>query len=120
MKKWLNFIIEAVKAGLNVLMGALCFVKLDHEVAYHINPYGDRAKVDYYYSIYDKLAGRNMQFLVFSALAVMAISVALSIVSLIVKGNKKILIISHIVFLAAAIFFLALLIYSMRVLQYDY
>ncbi len=119
MRKILSVVLEAVKVCLNVLMGALCFIKIDHDVAHLPNAEGGIGKIDYFYSIYDKLLREELQFLVYLALAVMAISVLLSILTLLVKDNRKIKIASHIIFSVSALFFLFLLFYTMGI-QYNY
>ncbi len=108
MKKAFLFILEALKVCLNVLMGALCFIKIDHDVAHIPNAEGGIGQFDYYYSIYDKLSRENLQFLLYIALAVMMASVALTAVTCIFKDNRKIQIASHTIFAVSAIFFLAL------------
>ena len=50
----------------------------------------------------------------------MAISVLLSIFTLLAKDNRKIKIASHIIFAVSALFFLVLLFYAMLILQYNY
>ena len=112
MKKAFSFISEAVKMCLNVLMGALCFIKIDHDVAHLPNAEGGIERLDYYYSIYDKLYGKNLQFLVYIALVVMSVSFVMSIVTCVAKDNRKLRIASHVTFLIAAIIFLILLRYS--------
>ena len=119
MRKILSVVLEAVKVFLNVLMGALCFIKIDHDVAHLPNAEGGIGKFDYFYSIYDKLVREELQFLVYLALAVMAISVLLSIFTVLVKDNRKIKIASHIIFAVSALFFLVLLFYTMQI-QYGY
>ena len=119
MRKILFVVLEAVKACLNVLMGALCFIKIDHDIAHLPTAEGGIGQFDYYYSIYDKLFREDLQFLVYIALAVMMASVALSAVTCLVKDNRKIRIASHIIFAVSAIFFLALLFYTMQI-QYNY
>lgn len=120
MRKILSVVLEAVKVFLNVLMGALCFIKIDHDVAYIPNAEGGIGQFDYFYSIYDKLVRKELQFLVYLALAVMAISVLLSIFTLLVKDNRKIKIASHTIFAISVLFFVVLLIYSTQFLQYAY
>ncbi len=119
MRKILSVVLEAAKVFLNVLMGALCFIKIDHDVAHLPNAEGGIGKVDYFYSIYDKLVREELQFLVYLALAVMAISVVLSVFTFLVKDNRKIKIASHIIFAVSALFFLVLLFYTMQI-QYRY
>ena len=120
MRKILSVVLEAVKVCSNVLMGALCFLKIDHDVAYLPNAEGGIEQFDYFYSIYEKLVREELQFLVYLALAVMAISVLLSIFTLLAKDNRKIKIASHIIFAVSALFFLVLLFYAMLILQYNY
>ena len=111
MKKVLVYVLEGIKACLNALMGALCFVKIEHDVAVYPADGGGTERADYYYSIYDKL---------YIALAVMAASVVLSVVACVAKDNLKIRIASHIIFVVSALFFVVLLIYSTQFLQYMY
>lgn len=120
MKKVLVYVLEGIKACLNALMGALCFVKIEHDVAVYPAAGGGTRRADYYYSIYDKLSGKNLQFAVYIALAVMAASVVLSVVACVAKDNLKIRIASHIMFVVSALFFVVLLIYSTQFLQYMY
>ncbi len=40
MRKILSVVLETVKVCLNVLMGALCFLKIEHDVAYLPNAEG--------------------------------------------------------------------------------
>lgn len=119
MKKAILYIFEALKACLNFLMGALCFIKIDHDVAHIPNANGEIGKFDYYYSIYDKLLREDLQFLVYIALTIMAASVALSVVTCVLSDNRKLRIASHIIFALSAIFFLALLFYTMQI-HYGY
>lgn len=112
--------LEVVKICLNLLMGALCFIKIEHDVAVLPNAEGSVGRADYYYSILDKLSGKNLQFLVYIALAVMAASVALSVVAYIAKDNIKIRLTSHVIFVVAAIFFLVLLCYAVLILRICY
>ncbi len=119
MKKAFLFIIEIIKACLNILMGALCFIKIDHDVAHIPNADGGIGRFDYYYSIYDKLLRENQQFLVYIALAVMAVSVVLSVFAVAIKDNRKIRIAGNIIFALSVIFFFVLLFYTMQI-QYGY
>ena len=120
MKKVFDRVLEIVKACLNAVMGAFCFIRIEHDVAYYPNDGGGVRQVDYYYSIYDKLAGKNQQFLVYIALAVMAASVALSVVSCIATDSRTIRIASHMVFGVSALYFFALLFYATQVLLIGY
>lgn len=120
MKKALYLILEVINVCLNILMAALCFIKLDHDVAFLPNESGGVVKADYYYSIYDKLLEKNLQFLVYIALAVMAVAIVLSVVTCVSKGNRKISIASHVASAVSVLFFLVLLFYAMRILQYAY
>lgn len=119
MKKVFLFVSEAAKSCLNAVMGALYFIKLDHDVAHFPDAEGGIAQRDYYYSIYDKLFSESLQVLVYLSLVVMAVSVVLSVVACIAKDNRKIRIASHIVFAVSALFFLALLFYAMQI-HYGY
>lgn len=119
MKKAFSILSEAVKVCLNVLMGAFCFIKIDHDVADIPNAAGEIVQLRYDYSIYDKLLRENLQFLVYLALAVMAASVVLSIVACVVQDDRKIRIASHVIFALSAVFFLALLFYTGQI-QYGY
>lgn len=120
MKKVLGIVSEVAKICLNILMGTLCFIKIDHDVAILPNDEGDIIQVDYYYSIYEKLFREDIQFLVYIALAVMAASVALSVVACIAKDNRKVRIASYVIFAVYTVFFIVLLFYTMQVLQYNY
>lgn len=109
MKKRINLISETVKIVLNCLIGALYFIKLYSQTAVLPNAEGGIDQVEYWYSIYDKLLRENLQFLVFLALAVTAISVLVSVFTLIAKeNNRKRAIASYVVFAASAVFFLVL------------
>lgn len=119
MKNFLCRTVEVVKMILNFLMGALYFIKIDHDIAVLPNPEGDLARVDYYYSIFDKLLRENLQFLIWIALAVTAVSVLLSILVCVVKDNQKLKIASHVIFGISASFFLALFCYGMQI-RYNY
>ena len=119
MKKIFLVVLEVIKACLNVLMGALCFIKIDHDVAYIPNAEGEIGHRDYYYSIYDKLFREDLQVLVYLALAVMAFSVVLSVALCIVKDNRKLRIASHVIFAVSVLFFLVLLLYAMQI-RYAY
>lgn len=120
MKKAIHLILEIGKACGNILMGALCFIRFDHDVAILPNGEGGVEQVNYYYSIYDKLLGANLQFLVYIALAVMAASVALSVMACIARDNRKIRLVSHGIFVVSVLFFLALLFYATQVLRLNY
>ncbi len=119
MKKIFMVVLEVIKVCLNVLMGALCFIKIDHDVAYIPNAEGGIGHLDYYYSIYDKLFREDLQVLVYLALTVMAISVVLSVALCIVKDNRKMRIASHVIFAVSVLFFLVLLFYAMQI-RYAY
>jgi len=118
-KKWLSRVFEGVKILLNCLMGALLFIKIDHDVAVLPSFDGGTVRIDHWYSIYDKLLRENLQGLIYFALTVTATSVLLSIIALIAKDNRKLRIASHAVFAASAIFFLLLLFYTAQI-QYSY
>ena len=119
MKIIFSYVLEAGKMCLNVLMGAFCFIKIDHDVAEIPNAAGQIVQSRYDYSIYDKLLREGLPFLVYLALAVMVASVALSVLSCVVKDGPKLKIASHVVFALSAVFFLFLLFYTMQI-QYGY
>ena len=119
MKAFFSYVLEAVKMCLNVLMGAFCFIKIDHDVAEIPNAAGEIVQYRYDYSIYDKLLREGLQIFVYLALAVMAASVALSVLSCVIRDGRKLKIASHVVFALSAVCFLALLFYSMQI-QYGY
>lgn len=114
------YVSESIKALLNVIMAVLCLVKIEHDVAVLPDIEDGTGKIDYYYSVYDKLAGKNLQFIVYIALAVMAASVAFSVVACVFKDNRKIRIAGHAVFAVSALFFIVLLVYSAQFLRYMY
>lgn len=120
MKKILNLCFEILKAALNVIMGALCFIKIDRDVALLPDGEGELKNIDRYYSVYDKLSDKNLQFLLYIALAIMVASVALSVVSCFTNDNKNIRIASHVAFAISLLLFVALLIFSMQFLQLSY
>ncbi len=120
VKKLLFRVLEVVKFCLILLMDALFFIEIGHDVDLLPNNEGKLEKVDYYYSIYDKLYGKNLQFLVYIALVVMSVSIVMSIVTCVAKDNRKLRIASHVTFLIAAIIFLILLVYSTLYLKISY
>ncbi len=118
-KKWLSHIYEIIIMLLNCLMGAFCFIKIDHDVAVLPDSEGGTVQIDYWYSIYDKLLRENLQILVYLALAVMVASVLLSVFTLIAKDNRKLKIANYAVFAVSALFFLVLFFYA-ACIQYCY
>ncbi len=101
-------------------MAALCFVKIDRDVAVLPGADDSMKQVERFFSVYDKLIGKNLQFLVYVALVLMASSVAVSLVSCVKKDSKVIAVASHVTFALSALYFVALLIYSMQSLQIAY
>ncbi len=120
MKKILFRVFEVVKICLNLLMCALFFIKIDRDVVLLPNNEGGLKKVNYYYSVYDKLCDKNLQFLIYIAIAAILVSIVISIVACTTKDNRKLRVASHIIFAISAIIFLVLLILALQYLKISY
>ena len=113
MKRKITLGIEISKIIISCLMIPLYFIPILHDVAHY--PRNDESgiqyfvKVDYFYSIYDKLFGHmeNALPLLGISIAVIAISIAISVLCIVLKkNNKPLLISSHIIFGLSIVLFL--------------
>lgn len=113
MKRKISFIAEIVKIIINCITIPLYFIKFFCHVAVYpsSDPYSasNYHKVYYYYSIYDKISREGMAYLVWCAIAIIIISITLSVLSMIFKEKKALKIASYIVFGVTIILFFVLL-----------
>lgn len=113
MKRKTAFIVEIIKIFINCISIPLFFIKFfcDEAVLPGFNENGEEIinRVYYYYSIFDKISRESMAFLLWGAIAIIIASITLSVLSMIIKENKAIKIISHIVFGVAIVLFFVLL-----------
>lgn len=109
MKRRIGFIVEAV---IDCIAIPLYFIKFFCDVAVlpSANENGEYAGTNrfyHYYSIYDRIGYINMQYLVWVAIAVAAISIVLSVLSIIFK-RKSLHVASHAIFGVALVLFIGL------------
>ena len=113
MKKKTTFIIETVKIIINCITVPLYFIKIfcDEALLPGFNEDGQEiiGRFYYYYSIFDKIDREDMAFLIWGAIAIAILSIALSVLSMTVKNSKALKIASNVVFGAAIAFFFVLL-----------
>lgn len=121
MKKFLPYVIEFAKILLCCLFGILLFTDIYHEIGLLPSANGESfQRIDHVYSIYEKLAREGSQALVWFSLALLVISVAVSVLTAIFqKDHEKLTVASYLVFVAAAVLFLLLLFFSASI-HYEY
>ncbi len=118
MKKTSKRIPEIIKIVLLLPQLPLYFMKIIHEGADIDAVYGS-AYVDYYYSIYDKIAREGLAVLIWLALAIAVVCIFISVLRIIGIDNKKMRITGHILFGLSIVIFFVLLIAAISV-NYDY
>lgn len=103
---------ELVKIIIDCITIPLYFIKLfcDKAVLPGFDSVGHRGTYTryYYYSIFDKIQREGMAFLVWGAVAIIILSIILSVLSMIFKEKKTLKIASHIVFGIAIVLFFVL------------
>ena len=114
MKKKSTLILEVIKLVLVLPQLPLYFIKIIHEGADFDAIYGS-THVDYYYSIYDKIAREGLAVLVWLALAITVVSITMSVLRIVGIDNKKIKLGGHILFGVAIVMFLVLLVVAISV-----
>ncbi len=124
MKRRTDFIAEIVKIIINCITIPLYFIKLICEVAVlpGIDENGENITVRfyYYYSIFEKVNRERMAYLVWVAIAIIIVSITLSVLSIIFKEKKPLKIASLILFIVAVVLFFGLLFISICILWYVY
>lgn len=124
MKRRTTIIAEIVKIIINCITIPLYFIKLICEVAVlpGIDENGEQVTGTfyYYYSIFDKVSRAGMSYLVWVAIAIIIVSITLSILSMIFKEKKSLKIASLILFIVAVVIFFVLLFVAKVVLAYAY
>ncbi|MDE6586513.1 MAG: hypothetical protein K2K80_07530 [Clostridia bacterium] len=111
------------KIVINCIMAVLCFIKIIQEVAvlpgFDENGEEITAREDYFFSVYEKLSGVGLSFLLWAALAIIVASVILSVLCIVIKDNKKLSIASRIVFGPSICMFLIAFL-TARLIWYNY
>ena len=107
MKNKSTLILEVIKLFLVLPQLPLYFIKIIHEGADFDAIYGS-THVDYYYSIYDKIAREGLAFLLWFALATAVSSIVMSVLRIAGIDNKKIRIAGYILFGISLLMFLVL------------
>ena len=123
MKKKSALTIEIVKLIVDCIVLPLYFVKFFHEVAV-LPGFSDEGeqitnRIDYYYSIFDKISREGLSALLWISVVITVASVALCVANLIVKGNKSLKVVSNVVFAIAIVLFFVLLLISAGI-RYSY
>ena len=114
---------EIVKIAINCVILPLYFINIFHQVA-HLPGFDEEGnqiigEIDHYYSIFYKLDGEEVGYLVWLAIAICVASIAASAVSIFVRDSKAIKIVSHILFAVSTILFFVLLFISLQI-KYKY
>lgn len=104
-----NKVLNIVEIFLSGITFPLCFVKMFVEVGHLPNQDGGIEKVVFRYSLYDNIRDFASPFLVYVAMAIAGFAIVLNIIRL-KRNDKKLRIVSDIVFLVAIVFFVILLI----------
>lgn len=116
-------IIEIVKIIINCITVPLYFIKFFcyEAVLPGLNENGEKVigRFYYYYSIFDKINREELAYLVWIAIAIICVSIALSVLSMIFKEKKALKIASHIIFGIAIVLFFVLLLIAASI-WYDY
>lgn len=113
MKRKIVLIIEIVKIIINCITVPLYFIKFfcDEAVLPGFNENGEEVinRIYYHYSIFDKIDREGIAFLLWGAIAIIVVSITLSILSITIKDKKALKIASHIAFGVAIVLFFVLL-----------
>ncbi len=113
MKRKIVLIIEIVKIIINCITVPLYFIKFfcDEAVLPGFNENGEAFinRIYYHYSIFDKIDREGIVFLLWGAIAIIVISITLSILSIKIEDKKALKIASHIAFGVAIVLFFVLL-----------
>ena len=118
MRKKSTLISEITKIVLILPQLPLYFIKIIHEGADIDSVYGS-SYVDYYFSIYDKIARKGLAFILWLALTISIASITMSVLRISGIDNKKIKIAGHILFGLAIITFPVLLVAAISI-NYKY
>lgn len=115
MKKKSEIIVEIVKILLNCAMVPLFFIKIFRETAalpgHNENGGLTIHRINYYYSIFNKLAREGIVFLMWFTIAIIILSMTLSVLNMTIMDSEKFTVASHLVFgLSIILFFIILLI----------
>ncbi len=112
-KSKLIFIIEIVKLVINCIALSLLFIPLFHEVAAlpGISENGEHfvTRCDYYYSVYEKIAGECLSEWLWVAVVTIAVSILFCVLNMIIKNNKTLKITGYVIWSISMVLFLALL-----------
>lgn len=113
MKRKIALLVEISKIIINCLSVPLYFIKTFHEVAVlpGRNENGEfiTGRFDYYYSVFDKFSREGILFFLWLSVAIIIVSSTISILSIVIKDNKKLMIVSHIIFGVSIVLFLSVL-----------
>ena len=115
MKKKFEIVVEIVKILLICAMVPLFFIKIFKQTAalpgYNENGESIIHRINYYYSIFDKFAREGIVFLMWFTIAIIILSVTLSILNMTAIDSEKLTVASHLIFgLSIVLFFIILFI----------
>lgn len=113
MKRRTAVIVEIAKIIINCITVPLYFIKIfcDEALLPGFNEDGEEiiGRFYYYYSIFDKIDREGIAYLIWGAIAIATVSIALSVLSMTVKNGKTLKTLSNAVFAVAVIAFFVLL-----------
>lgn len=87
----------------------LYFIKMFHSVGYLDGGGEESVKIERFYSIYDNILRQGPVALLWLSVAIVIVSLTLSIARIFVKGNKVLKIVDYVIFGIAIIFFFIML-----------
>ncbi len=123
MRKRASLIVEIVKIIIDCIIVPLYFIKFfcDEALLPGFNENGEQiiSRKYYYYSIFDKIAREGIAFLLWGAIALIVVSITLSVLTVTIKKNKALNIASHIVF-GISVFLFFVLLFIAGSIRYGY
>ncbi len=123
MRKRASLIVEIVKIIIDCIIVPLYFIKFfcDEALLPGVNENGEQIvhRRYYYYSIFDKIAREGIAFLLWGAIALIVVSVTLSVLTVTIKKNKALNIASYIVF-GISVFLFFVLLFIAGSIRYGY
>ena len=113
MKKLSLILVEIIKLAASCAIISLLFIPIFHEVAvlpgFSASGESITHSIDYYYSIYDKIAREGWSALIWIAVSMSAVSIMFCVLNIVVKDNKALKITGHVICGISIILFLVLL-----------
>lgn len=123
MRKRASLIVEIVKIIINCIIVPLYFIKFfcDEALLPGFNENGEQIihRHYYYYSIFDKIAREGIAFLLWGAIALIVVSITLSVLTVLIKKNKSLIFASHIAF-GISVFLFFVLLFIAGSIRYGY